>query len=166
MNIGNKIRPDNQSWRSLIFFLLVCLGAGYLGSLMTDLSVRDWYLTLRKPAWTPPGWVFGPVWTMLYIMMAIAGWLVWRLRIKRDIRQALIFFFVQLLLNVGWSGLFFGLQNPGAAFREIIVLWMAILATLVFFWRVRPLAGMLLVPYQLWVTFAAILNLAIWQMNV
>jgi tryptophan-rich sensory protein len=124
-----------------------------------------WYDSLVKPAWTPPGVVFGPVWTVLYILMGAAAWLVWRRAGFSGATFPLSLFIAQLVLNTLWSYLFFGLKNPGLAFVEIVVLWAAILTVLAGFWRVRPLAGVLLVPYLAWVTFAAGLNLQIWRLN-
>ena len=124
-----------------------------------------WYAELAKPTWNPPGWVFGPVWTVLYIMMAVAAWLVWKQGGWKAQRGPLTLYLVQWVLNTLWTPLFFGLQRPGLAFAEILVLIVALYATLVTFWRVRPAAGLLLVPYTLWTTFAAILNFTIWRMN-
>jgi tryptophan-rich sensory protein len=120
---------------------------------------------LEKPGFTPPGWVFGPVWTVLYVAMAVAAWLVWQRRGLRGAWGALVLFLVQLVLNAGWSWLFFGRQRPGAAFAEILVLEAAVVATTVLFWRVRPAAGILMLPYALWAAFAAVLNWRLWQLN-
>jgi tryptophan-rich sensory protein len=149
----------------LLALLAVCLGAGLVGAALTAGPVRDWYPTLHKPAWTPPDWLFGPVWTALYVLMALAAWLVWRRAGWPASRTALGLFAVQLLLNVAWSGLFFALHSPGLAFAEILLLWSAIVATLWAFGRVSAPAAGLLVPYLLWVTYAAALNGAIWRMN-
>lgn len=149
----------------LAAFLILCLLAAGIGSLFTASSVDSWYAQLEKPAWTPPGWVFGPVWTLLYIMMAIAGWLVYRERGFLGAKLPLSFFLLQLMLNVLWSVIFFGLHRPGLAFLEILALWLAIAITAVLFWLVKPLAGLLLVPYLGWVAFAAILNFAIYRLN-
>lgn len=147
---------------ALAAFLLLCYGAAAIGAQFTP---GAWYAELTKPTWTPPGAVFGPVWTLLYGMMAVAAWLVWRVGGKRGVRGALALFGVQLALNVAWSWLFFGLQRPGAALVDILLLWLAISATILAFWRVRPAAGMLLVPYLVWVSFATALNLQIWRLN-
>jgi benzodiazapine receptor len=144
-------------------FLLICLTTAGLGSLLTLPAIPGWYASLEKPAWTPPNAVFSPVWTTLFVMMAVAAWLVWRAGSPRALPLTL--FGMQLVLNAGWSGLFFALRSPGLAFAEILLLWAAILATLVAFWRVRPAAGLLLVPYLLWVSYAVALNFAIWRMN-
>lgn len=125
----------------------------------------EWYAALQKPLWNPPGWVFGPVWTALYTMMAIAAWLVWKRGGFRIQRVAMSLFLLQLLFNALWSPLFFGLHNPGLAFADILLLWGALLATLVAFWKVSTTAGALLVPYLAWVTFAAALNWTLWRLN-
>jgi tryptophan-rich sensory protein len=149
---------------ALVLFVGLCLGAGYLGSTFTGKSVGGWYATLNKPSWTPPNAVFGPVWSALYLLMGIAAWLVWRSN-GAGAALALSLFGAQLLLNVTWSALFFGLRSPAAGFAEICLLWLAIGATTVAFWRVTPPAAYLMLPYEAWVTFAAALNLAIWRMN-
>jgi tryptophan-rich sensory protein len=149
----------------LVIAILVCLAAGWLGSRFTTPSLPEWYAGLRKPMWTPPSWVFGPVWTALYVCMGVAVWLVWREKGFAGASVAIVLFVVQLALNVAWSGIFFGLHRLAAAFAELAVLWVAIAVTLVLFWRVRPAAGWLLVPYEAWVTFAGALNFAIWRLN-
>ena len=139
---------------------------GGVSGMATARGVQDWYPTLVKPSFNPPSWVFGPVWTLLYIMMGIAAYLVWQKGLDAEgVRAALALFALQLILNGAWSILFFGMQSPGLAFVEILVLWLFIALTLFFFWRVSPLAGLLLLPYQLWVTFAAVLNGSIWFLN-
>ena len=148
----------------LIVFFAVCLGAGGLGSFFTASSVRDWYPKLRKPAGTPPSWIFGPVWTTLYLLMAVSAWLVWR-EYGRGALSALLIFFAQLALNIAWSGIFFGSRMPGVAFVEIVILWLAILFTIFVFYFLVPLAALLLVPYVLWVTYASYLNWGIWRLN-
>jgi tryptophan-rich sensory protein len=155
---------DAQRWLMLILFFAICLGAGGLGSFFTANSVRDWYPQLRKPRGTPSGRVFGPVWTTLYVLMAISAWLVWR-EYGRGARPALLIFFAQLALNVAWSGIFFGSRMPGMAFVEIVVLWLAIVFNLFVFYWLLPIAALLLLPYLLWVTYAAYLNWGIWRLN-
>lgn len=147
----------------LVGWIALCLGAGWIGSQLGEPG--QWYAQLDKPPWNPPGWVFGPVWTVLYVLMGIAAWLVWKERGFAGAPIALGLFLLQLLLNVAWTGIFFGLEEPGLAFGEILVLWALILATLIAFWRVRPAAGALLVPYVAWVSFAAVLNYTLWRMN-
>jgi len=163
MAIARRSGPGRQA-----LGLGVCLGASFaaagLGSLFTRPAIEGWYAGLAKPWWTPPNGTFGPVWTALFAMMAVAAWLVWRRRAPGG-RGALGLFAVQLMLNVVWSALFFGLRMPGAAFAHIVVLWLAIAATALAFRRVSPAAGLLLVPYLAWVGFAAALNFALWRLN-
>ncbi|MBC7187346.1 MAG: tryptophan-rich sensory protein [Calditrichaeota bacterium] len=147
----------------LVVAIGVCLLAGVLGSVFTSSGVRTWYPTLNKPPFTPPGWLFGPVWTVLYILMGVAAALVWHKSL--GVNTALAVFVVQLVLNVLWSLFFFGLRLPAVALVDIVLLWGAILATLVLFWRMQPAAGLLLVPYLLWVSFATVLNAAIVWLN-
>lgn len=154
-----------QQWVGLVVAILICLAVGGIGGMVTTPQIPGWYADLAKPAWTPPDWIFGPVWTLLYLMMAVAAWLVWRQAGFSGAKLPLTLFAVQLALNSLWSVLFFGLQNPGAAAVEIILLWAAILATLVGFWKRSKWAGGLLVPYLAWVSYAAALNVAIWRLN-
>ncbi|MFO8184768.1 MAG: TspO/MBR family protein, partial [Candidatus Aegiribacteria sp.] len=119
--------------------------------------------SLAKPSFNPPGWVFGPVWTVLYILMGIAVWLVWK---EQGFSTAVYLFMAQLALNALWSYLFFGANKPGLAFLEIILLWVLILLTMILFWRVRTAAGVLFIPYLLWVSFASVLNYSLWRMNL
>lgn len=160
---GARNNPASRALALGLFFLACYLAAG-IGSVFTMGSLGSWYAGLAKPSWNPPGWVFGPVWSALYTMMAVAGWLVWQ-RGGSQSRLPLRWFAIQLALNVGWSALFFGLQRPGLAFFEILVLWVAIAATLLTSWRVSRTAGILLAPYLLWVGFATILNFTIWRLN-
>ena len=124
-----------------------------------------WYAALRKPAWNPPGWVFGPVWTMLYTLMAVAAWLVWRRGGFATQRRPLTLFLVQLALNAAWTPLFFGLHWPGVALAEMGLLWAALGATLLAFRSVSSVAAALLTPYLAWVSFAAVLNFTLWHLN-
>ena len=127
----------------------------------------DWYASLAKPAWTPPTWVFGPAWTILYAMMAVAAWRLWR-RLgarPRESRRALVLFAVQLALNLSWTPVFFGMQRPDLALVVILFLWVAIAATIVAAWKACKTAAALLVPYLAWVTFATALNADIWRLN-
>jgi len=149
----------------LLAFLVICLGISAAGGAATASSVGTWYQTLQKPFFNPPNWLFAPVWTALYIMMAIAGWRVWRAHGLRGARAAMALFAVQLALNLAWSFLFFGYRMIGAALIEIILLLMAILVTTVLFWKRDRPAGMLFVPYAGWVAFATILNFALWRLN-
>jgi len=153
-----------SSWLMLILFLAICLGVGGLGALMTDKSVHDWYPGLRKPPGTPPSCIFGPVWTTLYVLMAVSGWLVWR-DYHWGARPALLIFFAQLALNLAWSGFFFGARQIGFALLEIAILWLAILFNVVVFYPLDTISAYLLVPYLLWVTYACYLNYGIWLLN-
>jgi tryptophan-rich sensory protein len=150
---------------ALALSLLICFGAAGLGSVWTQPSIGVWYAQLRKPAWTPPNQVFGPVWTTLYLGMAIAAWLVWRRAGWASASGSLTLFIAQLILNVSWSGIFFGLHRPDAAFTEIVLLWCMILATTIAFWFHSAIAGWLMAPYLAWVTYAAALNWKIWRLN-
>lgn len=157
--------PPRYPWVGLIVLLIFCFAAAGLGGLVTTPNIHNWYADLAKPSWTPPDWVFGPVWSILYFMMAVAAWLVWRQAGLAGAAVPLAMFGIQLLLNVLWSWLFFGLYNPGAAAIDIVLLWIAIAATTVAFWRRSTIAGILFVPYLVWVSFASALNLAIWRLN-
>jgi translocator protein len=155
----------SQLWQQLVGFalwLILVLAAGYFGS---QFEPGQWYENLVKPSWTPPSWVFGPVWIIMYILMAIAVWLVWKEHGLRGAPWAIGFFVMQLVLNAMWSWIFFGLEAPGWAFAEIVALWGAILTTMLLFFCKNVTAGWLIVPYLAWVTFAAILNATIWLLN-
>ncbi len=150
----------------LALMIVLCFGAGALGGIATSTGLESWYATLEKPSWNPPGWLFGPVWTVLYLAMAIAAWLVYRKAGSLGAAAVpLTLFAIQLLLNALWSFVFFHWQRPGWAAVEIAILWVAILATIIAFFPRSPLAGGLLVPYIAWVTFAAALNWTIWRLN-
>lgn len=152
---------------ALIVSLGICLVAAGLGSMITRPALPGWYDALRKPRWTPPDSTFPTVWTLLFALMGVAAWVVWKQpgAPPEAVRLALAFFFMQLLLNVGWSFVFFRLQKPGWAFAEILLLWAAIALTANAFWNISVTAGALLLPYLVWVGFAAALNFAIWRMN-
>ncbi len=147
---------------ALVVCILICFAAAAIGGIWTSRSVGTWYKEIEKPSWNPPSWVFGPVWTALYLMMGISLWLVWR---ERAPALPLGLFAVQLVLNAAWSGLFFGLRLPGAAFAEIALLWLAIVGTVLTFRPIAPVAAYLLLPYLGWVSFAAVLNFTIWRLN-
>jgi benzodiazapine receptor len=149
---------------AFVGWLAICFVAATLGG-VASASAPAFYRELVRPAWAPPGWVFGPVWTVLYLLMGVAAWLVWRERRFGGARTALGLFLVQLVANALWSWLFFAWQLGALATLEILVLWGLILATTVAFWRVRPLAGALLLPYLAWVSFASALCFAIWRAN-
>lgn len=150
---------------ALALFVILCLAVAGVGGAITAGSVDTWYPTLVKPAFNPPDWVFAPVWTTLYICMAVAAWRVWRTPASTARRNALLLFAVQLVLNLAWSALFFGLHRVGAALLEVIVLLLAIAATGLVFRRLDRLAGLLFVPYVLWVAYASVLNFSIWWLN-
>ena len=152
-------------WTALAVSILICFAAAAIGAWLSALALRQWYSALKKPAWTPPDAVFGPVWSVLYLSMAIAAWLVWRRRSSHDVGFALGLFALQLVLNVAWSGLFFGLHSPATALIDIVFLWFAIAGTVAAFNRVSALSGWIMVPYLAWVSFAAVLNFAIWRLN-
>jgi translocator protein len=154
-----------QQTIGLVVSMAVCFGAAGIGSMLTTPSIGGWYATLAQPAWAPPNWVFGPVWSLLYLAMAIAAWLVWRRVGFPRAASALNLFAIQLVLNVCWSAIFFGLHRPGLAFAEILLLWLAILTTMVAFRSFSRAAAWLLAPYLLWVAFAAMLNFSIWRLN-
>lgn len=154
-----------KQWTCLIVFIAICLGAGGLGAMVTTPEIDGWYRTITKPSWNPPDYVFGPVWTTLFVLMAIAAWIVWKPAGLQNAKTPLALFAVQLALNVAWSWVFFGMHQPGWAFVEIVVLWLAIVATTVAFFRCSKMAGCLLFPYLAWVSFAGILNFMIWQLN-
>jgi benzodiazapine receptor len=143
-------------------WVLLCFAAASFGGLFMP---GAGYAALKKPSWNPPAWVFGPVWTALYAMMAVAAWLVWKRGGFAAQRRPLGLFLGQLALNAAWTPLFFGLNNPGLAFAEIVLLWLAIAATLAGFRAVSRMAAWLLAPYLAWVTFAAALNFTLWRLN-
>lgn len=147
-----------------IGWVVLCFAASALGAI-ASIQAQAFYGQLVQPSWAPPGSVFGPVWSVLYALMAIAAWLVWRNGGFRANRTPLLLFLVQLALNALWSWLFFAWQLGAMAFVDILVLWVLIAATILSFWRVRPLAGALLIPYLCWVSFAAFLNYSVWQLN-
>ena len=142
-------------------FVALCEAAGLVGTVFTLQAIPEWYALLNKPAFSPPNWLFGPVWTTLYFMMGTAAWLVW----QRQGTAALKVFWLQLALNALWTPLFFGLQNPLAGLVCIALMWLAIVWTIVGFWRVSRPAALLMLPYLAWVSFATALNYAIWTLN-
>ena len=150
----------------LVICVVICLGAGFAGSFFTAPAIDNWYVNLAKPSFTPPNQIFAPVWTSLYILMAISAFIIWRKGWDHKyVRSGLALFLLQLLLNVLWSVLFFGQKMPGNAFINIIGLWVVILLTILQFKRLSITAAALLVPYILWVSFAGVLNYSIWTLN-
>ena len=151
----------------LIISLVICQLAGVIGSLFTAPSIPTWYASLEKPAFNPPNWLFSPVWIFLFLLMGISLYRLWEITLKdQKAKIALFLFSIQLALNILWSMIFFGLKSPFFAFIEIIVLWVAILVTIFMSLKISKLAGLLLVPYILWVSFAAILNFFLWRLNI
>ena len=146
----------------LVAWLVVSFSAASLGGFFMP---GDWYAGLKKPSWNPPGWIFGPVWSALYTMMGVAAWMVWKRGGFTAQRRPLTAFLVQLALNAIWTPLFFGLREPGWAFAEIILLWLAIAWTIAEFWRGHRVAAGLLIPYLAWVSFATVLNGTLWRLN-
>lgn len=158
-------RPSpTQQILGLLGWLALCFAIAALGA-WASINASSFYGELARPSWAPPAWLFGPVWSALYFMMAVAAWLAWRERGFAGARGALTLFLVQLAANALWSWLFFGWKLGALASVEVIVLWALILATLMAFWRIRPLAGALLLPYLAWVSFATVLCITIWRMN-
>jgi len=154
-----KSKPKFNLFK-LIFCILITESAGIFGSIATVSSVKTWYLTdLVKPSFNPPSWIFGPVWTVLFFLMGISLYLVWTKK------NNLFWFWIQLILNILWSFLFFGLRSPSLAFYEIIILWLAILMTIFKFWSYNKKAAILLIPYLVWVSFASFLNFSIMRLN-
>lgn len=156
-----------SKYMKIAIIVATCLGVGYFAGTATQSGVDTWFPTQEKPIFNPPSWLFAPVWTTLYIMMGIAAGLVWS-KIDSDrenVRKALIFFAIQLALNMLWSFLFFGLHNPFLAMIEIVLLWLMIYETWTRFKKIDKIAGYLFIPYLLWVSFATVLNASIWWLN-
>lgn len=146
----------------LVVWILICFIPAIIGS---QFGPGEWYQTLTKPEWNPPNWIFGPVWTLLYLLMGISVWIIWKNYGLKTAAVPLTFFIAQLVLNALWSWFFFGLENVGLAFIDIVALWTLILITLILFWKLNTLSGVLLLPYIAWVSFATVLNYNIWQLN-
>jgi len=150
---------------AIIISIVIAQSAGLIGSVFTTSAIPSWYADLAKPSWNPPSWLFGPVWLTLYTLMGIAAYFVYQKKELPGAKIALIIYGVHLALNVLWSILFFGLKNPGLAFLEILILLGFIIATTILFWRINTWAGILFLPYIVWVSFATILNYTIWRLN-
>ncbi len=151
---------------TIIISIVVAQLAGVIGSIFTAPSIQTWYVYLEKPFFSPPNWLFAPAWITLYVLMGIAVFFVWQKRREPGAKLALQLYFLQLVLNAWWSVIFFGLMNPFLALLEIIILWGVIAITILKFYKIEKLSGLLFVPYLLWVTFATVLNFAIWQLNM
>jgi len=156
--------PASKQIAGLAGWLVVTSIAAAIGA-AASVEAGSFYGRLMQPHWAPPSAVFGPVWMTLYVLMGVAAWLVWRVGGMRAARGALALYLLQLALNALWSWLFFGWHRGALAFADVILLWILIVATVIAFWRVRPLAGALLVPYLLWVSFASVLNYVVWRLN-
>lgn len=154
-----------RQWVSLLVWVAVCYGVSAVGAAVTMHAVETWYQGLVKPAGNPPDWVFGPVWTVLYMLMALAAWLVWTAGDGVARRRGIVWFCAQLAVNLLWSFAFFGARMPALGLADIVVMWALIVVTMVFFFKVRKKAGWLMVPYLAWVTYAGYLNWAIWRLN-
>jgi benzodiazapine receptor len=152
-------------WLSLVGLIVLCEGVGVLGGMWTGPEIPRWYRTLTKPSFNPPGWIFAPVWTTLYLLMAIAAWLTFNAAASPTRTLGLVLFFVQLALNLAWSWIFFRKHAIGSAAVEVALLWCSIGATTMLFSQVSSTAAWLMVPYWGWVTFASILNATIWRLN-
>jgi len=151
---------------TLVSWIVISFIPGIIGSLFTSPNIQIWYATLNKPTYNPPNWVFGPVWTLLYLSMGIAAYLVWETRKEnKAVNAALILFLAQLFINGLWSFTFFGQHNILQALVQIVLLWFLILGTIIKFYQINSLAGLLLAPYILWVSFATFLNYSIWALN-
>ncbi len=153
---------EGTSILSLMIFIAACTAAAMSGAFFRP---GDWYRRLDKPSWRPPDWLFGPVWLVLYIMIAVSGWLVWRSADLEETALALTVYAVQLVFNALWSAVFFGLRRPDWAFAEIICLWLSIVATIAAFYPLNAIAAYMLIPYAAWASFAAALNFKIWRLN-
>jgi benzodiazapine receptor len=150
----------------LVVSIVASLAAGAIGSIFTRTAIPTWYTTLAKPPFTPPNWIFAPVWTFLYVLMGIAAFLIWRRGLEnKPVRTALLLFLIQLVLNAFWSVAFFGLESPLYGLIVISILWVAILVMIVLFFRISKVSSILMWPYLLWVSFATVLNSSIWLLN-
>ncbi len=154
-------------WRVTAAFVVLCLAVGSIASWATSGAIDGWYRTIAKPSWNPPDWVFGPVWTVLYVAMGVAAARVWQAGggWNGHARPALTWFFIQLAFNFAWTFCFFGAQSPLLGMIEMVPFWLSIAVTAWLFWRIDRIAGLLFVPYLAWVSFAAVLNFTIWSMN-
>lgn len=151
------------SWAALLVFILANCAAAASGLIFRP---GQWYQRLNKPPWTPPNWLFGPAWTLLYATSAAAGYLVWLSADSGALALPLGLYALQLALNAAWSGIFFGMRRPDLAFGELVLMWLAIAATILAFWPIRSDAALLLLPYLAWVTFAGALNFSVWRRNL
>ena len=154
-----------NKWFRILIFILICQLVGLIGSILIIPKITGWYANLQKPSFAPPDWLFGPVWTALFALMGISLYWIWGMRLEKDFRRAISFFGLQLVLNNLWSFFFFGLQNPLAGLIEIILLWIAIAITIFEFYKLSKKAGLILLPYIVWVSIVAVLNYYILVLN-
>lgn len=155
-----------MNFLKLFISIIFCEAVGILGAVFTAPAIPGWYARLNKPSFSPPNWVFGPAWTILYALMGISAYLIWQQGIQKPaVRNAIFIFTLQLILNFFWSFFFFKLQSPLHALIEILLLWVLILATIISFYQINKTAGLILIPYLLWVSFATLLNLSIVRLN-
>ncbi len=161
-----KIQTNLMDKIKIVIAVLICEFAGIIGAVFTTPAITTWYATIQKPSFNPPNWIFFPVWTVLFLLMGLSLYIVWTKGLdKKEVRKAAYVFAFQLILNIAWSIIFFGFKNPFLAFIEIILLWISILATIILFYRISKKAGAIMIPYILWVTFAAFLNYSVWILN-
>ncbi len=153
-----------SKWLNLFKYIGICVGVGLLGSVFTMKSIPTWYDKLNKPSITPPSWIFGPVWTLLYTLMGISASIISQKK-EQGKKVAMTIFYLQLILNYLWTAFFFGMHSPFAALIEIFILWIFIVVTILLFWKLSPVAALLLVPYLLWTSFASVLNFLFWKIN-
>ena len=155
-----------MNYKRLIISLALPQLAGLIGSIFTAPAIATWYAGLIKPSFSPPNWIFGPVWITLYVLMGISVYLIWqKIEENKKLKEAMLIFWIHLFFNASWSIIFFGLQNPGLAFVNIIIIWLFIVALMIKFWQINKWSTYLLIPYFLWVSFASILNFFIWHLN-
>jgi translocator protein len=163
--VNQAVASRSNQASSFVAWLALCVATSGIGAL-ASVNARSFYAELVRPAWAPPGSLFGPVWSALFLAMAVSAWLIWRIPAEGKPRSvALGLFVVQLVANALWSWLFFAWHLGGIAFAEVLLLWLLIACTLVSFWRLKAVAGLLLLPYLAWVTFASVLNYTLWQLN-
>lgn len=162
---GGDVKNQKGEWVSLLAFLVLCLGAGFLGAGITQAEIPGWYAGLQKPLGNPPNWVFAPVWTTLYILMAVAAWRIFCRRAQGGTAPAMVLFFIQLGLNALWTPVFFGWHRTGLALAVILLLLVLISATSVLFRKIDKAASILLLPYLVWVSYASYLNAGLWWLN-
>jgi translocator protein len=155
-----------MNYKRLAISLILPQLAGFIGSFFTVSAIPNWYATLQKPSFSPPNWLFGPTWILLYCLMGVSVYLVWQ-KIEEDkkAKKAVWLFWIHLVFNAIWSIVFFGLQNPSLAFANLFIIWILIIALMIIFWKINKNSTYLLIPYLLWVSFAGILNFFIWRLN-